>query len=41
MEFFKTSEGRLHGTRIADASYTIGLIRHLAPLPGSTGYDAS
>src|SRR5215204_5545755 len=26
MEFFKTSEGRLHGTRIAGAIYTIGLI---------------
>ena len=26
MEFFKTAEGRLHGTRIAGAIYTIGLI---------------
>ena len=26
MEFFKTSEGRLHGGRIAGAIYTIGLL---------------
>ena len=26
MEFFRTSEGRLHGTRIAGAIYTIGLL---------------
>jgi hypothetical protein len=26
MEFFKTSEGRLHGTRIAGAIYTIALL---------------
>ena len=26
MEFFKTSDGRLHGARIAGAIYTIGLL---------------
>ncbi len=26
MEFFKTSEGRLHGLRLAGAIYTIGLL---------------